>query len=138
MPRMRSVFPVLRDHKTRVAGVDAAAERDLGGLRHVDGHDRRDGGHHLARLLLVEVEDAREHPRLAGVDLALMRALGDQQLEILGGADLLELRPRVDPEQPQHGVRCRVQQLDQRVESGAEPLSGRATRRAVPSACTIA
>jgi len=50
----------------------------------IDGDDRRDWGHHLAGLLLVQVEDARQHPRLARVDLPAGVGLGDQALELVG------------------------------------------------------
>ena len=62
---------VVLDHdQARVAGGDAAPQRRLDRLGGIDGDHRRDRRHHLARLLLVQVEDAAEHPRLAGVERA--------------------------------------------------------------------
>ena len=61
---------VLGDEQARVARGDAAAQGGLDVLGGVDGHDRGDRRHDLARLLLVQVEDAGEHPRLARVELA--------------------------------------------------------------------
>ena len=55
-------------------------------LRDVERDDRRDRRHHLARLLLVQVEDAAEHARLAGVDVPAGVGLGDQALELVGRA----------------------------------------------------
>ena len=59
---------VLDHNQACVTGRDAAAKRLLDRLVGVDGHDRRNRGHHLANLLLVQVEDAAEHPGLAGVE----------------------------------------------------------------------
>ena len=85
------VVLVLGDDEPRVAGGDAAAQRGLDVLGQVDGHDRRRGRHDLARLLLVQVEDAGEHPRLAGVELAAGERLLDQHLELLGRLALVEV-----------------------------------------------
>ena len=87
---------VLGHDEARVAGADAAPQRRLDVVGDVDGDDRRDRRHHLARLLLVQVEDAGEHPRLARVELAAELRLGDQQLEVLGRAALVQLGGRVD------------------------------------------
>ena len=53
--------------------------------RDVDRHHGRDRRHHLARLLLVQVEDAVEHLRLARVELPAGCAARDQHAQLLGG-----------------------------------------------------
>ena len=75
---------VLGDDQARVARRDAAPQRGLDVVGDVDRHDRRDRRHDLARLLLVQVEDAGEHARLARVQVAARVALGDDRLELLG------------------------------------------------------
>jgi hypothetical protein len=45
------------------------------------------------------VEYAGEHAGLAWVELAAARTAGDDQLEVLGRGDLLELGLRVDSDQ---------------------------------------
>ena len=85
--------------------------------------------HHLPRLLLVQVEDAREHPRLARVELAAAAALGDQQLEVVGGRGLVELRLGVHADRPQHRVGHGVERPDERLEGHPEQLE-RARRAA--------
>ena len=62
---------VVLDHdQPGVSRGDAALQRLLDGLRGVHRDHRRDRRHHLTRLLLVEVEDAGEHPGLAGIEHA--------------------------------------------------------------------
>jgi len=78
--------------------------------------------HHLARLLLVQVEDARQHSRLARVELTAARAARYQELQVLGGGGLVEIGPRVHPDHPQQRVRGGVQQPDHRVEGDSEPV----------------
>ena len=67
---------VLDHDQAGVARGDAAPQRRLDRLGGIDRDDRRDRRHHLARLLLVQVEDAAEHPRLAGVERAAQPASG--------------------------------------------------------------
>ena len=106
---------VLGDEQARVAAETHSAQRGLDVLGDVDRDDRRDRRHHLARLLLVQVEDAREHPRLARVDLPARLGLGDQALELIGGA-AAALDAHVDAEQPQHPVGDGGQRDDERAE----------------------
>jgi hypothetical protein len=114
--------PLLRHDQARVPRVDRLPQRGLGRLGYVDGHHRRDRRHHLSRLLLVQVEDAREHPRLARVQLPAALAARDDQLQVLGRADVLELRARVNADQPEDPVRSRVERPDQGVEDTPEQL----------------
>ena len=66
-----AVAVVLLGHKQAgVAARDADLQRALDVVVRVDGHYGGDRRHHLACLLLVQVEDAGEHPGLAGVDVA--------------------------------------------------------------------
>ena len=90
-------------------------------LGDVDGDDRRDRGHHLASLLLVQVEHARQHPRLARVDLPAGMGLGDQALELIGRA-ALPLVGHVDPEQSQNAIGHGREHDDHRVEQDPERL----------------
>ena len=73
----------------------SAVSTRLGG---VDRDHRRDRRHHLARLLLVQVEDAAEHARLAGVERAALAGAVDDLLQVLGGVVLFEVL-RVDAEE---------------------------------------
>ena len=84
-------------------------------LGDVDRDDRRDRRHHLARLLLVQVKDAGEHARLAGVDVPAGVGLGDQALELIRRA-AAPLEAHVDAEQPQDPVGDRGQRDDERME----------------------
>ena len=81
---------VLGDDQPRVAGGDAAPQRRLDVFGQVDRDDRRDRRHHLARLLLVQVEDAAEHAGLARVELAARARLADQDAQLLGRRALLD------------------------------------------------
>ena len=94
---------VFGHHQAGVAAGDRGAQRRFDVLGDVDRDDRGDRRHHLAGLLLVEVEDAPQHAGLAGVDLAPGVGLGDQQLELLRGARVA-LLAHVDAEQAQHPV----------------------------------
>ena len=110
---------VLDHHQAGVAGGDAAAQRRLDRLVVVDRDHRRDRRHHLARLLLVEVEDAAEHPRLAGVEAALLGPAGDDQAELLGRGFVGVLG--VDPQHPlDQQDRRDVGGDDQRAQDAAE------------------
>jgi hypothetical protein len=71
-----------------MAGVDASAHGRLSRLGHINSHHGRDRSHHLAGLLLVEMKDAGEHVRLTEVDLSARVRLGDDPLELVGGATL--------------------------------------------------
>jgi len=104
-----------------VARRDALAQRRPHVLCDVDGLDGGDRRHHLTRLLLVQVEDAAEHPRLAGVDVPAGVGLGDQALELIGRA-AAALDAHVDAEQAQDAVGDRRQRDDQRPEEDAEEL----------------
>ena len=79
----------------------SAVSTRLGG---VDGDHGRDRRHHLARLLLVQVEDAAEHPRLAGVEGAAVLGAVDDLLQVLGGVVLFEV-VGVDAEEADDRVR---------------------------------
>ncbi len=74
---------LLGHHQPRVAAGDAQPQRPLHVLGDVDRHHGGDRRHHLTGLLFVQVEDAREHPRLARVDVPARVGLGDQLLELL-------------------------------------------------------
>ena len=83
---------VVLDHdQAGVAGGDAAAKRLLDRLVGVHRHDGRDRGHHLARLLLVEMEDAAQHPRLAEVEDPAGGRAPDDLLQVLRGVLLLDV-----------------------------------------------
>ena len=110
---------VLDHHQAGVAGGDAAPQRRLDRLVGVDGDDRRDRRHHLARLLFVEVEDARQVARFIGVEATLPGAAGDDQAQLLGRGllDVLDVDPQhpFDQEDGRH-----VGRDDQRAEDAAE------------------
>ena len=96
MPRTRSWFSssvtssrVWPEEMQRRSAVSTSSDD-------VDGDDRRDRRHDLARLLLVQVEDALEHPRLAGVERAAGLRLGDEEAQLLRALALVELGVRVD------------------------------------------
>ena len=114
---------VVLDHdQAGVAGGDAAPQRRLDRLRGVDGDHRRDRRHHLARLLLVQVEDAGEVPGLARVEATALGAARDQQPQLLRRG-LLGDRVRVDAEEhADDPVGRPVGGEDQRVQGGAEEL----------------
>ena len=129
-PLIRSVFPSSVTTSRVWPRRDAAAQRRLDVLRRVDGDDRRYRGHHLARLLLVQVEDAGEHAGLARVERAAVRALRDQQLQLLGVLRLVELGARVGAQQAEDPVRHRVQgaprpAASRRRRTGGRPRSAR-------------
>jgi hypothetical protein len=90
---------VLHDNQPVVSRRDAEVERIGDGGGRIDGDHRRDRRHHLAGLLLVEVEDAAQHRRLPWVEFASHSGLGDQQLEVLGGRLLLVELFRPDTEE---------------------------------------
>ena len=93
-------------------------------LGDVDRDDRRDRRHHLARLLLVKMEDAGQHLRLADVELAARLGLGDQPLELLGRA-VRGLGVGIDAEPAQHPLRGGVEREDERPEDDDEGPHGR-------------
>ena len=131
IPLTRSRVVVLDHDQPRVAGGDAAPQRGLDALGDVDGDHRRDRRHHLARLLLVEVEDAAEHPRLAGVEGAAELGAVDDLLQVLGGVALFDVG-RVDAEEADDRVGDRRSAPSSPGPSPARnQLSGRETRRAV-------
>ena len=90
------------------------------------------GRHHLAGLLLVQVEDAPQHPGLARVELPAGVGLGDQALELVGRA-AAGLLAHVDPEHPQQARGDRGDRDDHRPEQDAEALqrAGDAARDAL-------
>ena len=111
----------LGHHQPRVAAGDAQLQRGLDVLGDVDRDDGRDRGHHLARLLLVQVKDAREHARLAEVDVPAGVGLGDQALELVRRA-AAPLVAHVDAEQAQDAVGDGRQRDDERTKQHAERL----------------
>src|SRR3954453_12416232 len=108
---------VLGHDEPRMARGHAAAQGGLDVLGGVDRHDRRDRRHDLPRLLLVQVEDAREHPRLARVERA---GRGDERLELLGRVALLGDPVRIDADPAQDPVTDAGQDEDERREQPAE------------------
>ncbi len=124
MPSNAVGVPVLDDDQPVVPGGDAEVERLRDGRRRIDRDDRRDRRHHLARLLLVQVEDAAEHPGLARVEFASHRRLGDQHLEVLGGRLLLVELFRPDTEEADHAVGQPGQRDGERSREPAEPVQG--------------
>ncbi len=113
------VWPLETHSRSAVSTSAEAVERD----------DSRDRRHHLARLLLVQVEDAGQHPGLARVEVPAGVGLGDQPLELVGRA-AVPLLGHVHAEQPQNPVRDRRHDRDQRLEGDLE----RAQRAARPGA----
>ena len=83
--------------------------------------DRGDRRHDLAGLLLVQVEDASQHPGLAGVEVPAGVGLGDQALELVRGA-AAGLLAHVDPQHPQQARGDRGDRVDHRPEQDREPL----------------
>ena len=73
----------LGHHQARVAARYAQLQGGLHVLGDVDRDHRGDRRHHLARVLLVQVKDAAEHARLAGIQMPAGVGLGDQALELL-------------------------------------------------------
>ena len=69
----------------------------------------------------MQVEDAREHPRLARVYVATRIGLGDQPLELIRRASAA-LDAHVDAEQAQDAIGDCRQGDDQRPEEDAEEL----------------
>ena len=116
------VVLVLRDHQARVAGGHAAAQGGLHVLRQVDGHDGGRRRHHLARLLLVQVEDAGEHAGLARVELAAGQRLLDEHLELLGRLALLQPARRLHAHHAEDRVGRAVEDDDERVEDAGEEV----------------
>ncbi len=111
------------DDEPGVAGGDAELQRGLDVTGDVDGDDGGAGGHHLAGLLLMQVEDAGEHPRLAGVEVAAGVGLGDQALELIGGA-AAGLVAHVDSEHLEDPRGDCGDRADDGAEEDAEPLQG--------------
>ena len=102
-----------------MAGADAAAECLLDRFVGVDRDDRRDRRHHFAGLLLVQVEDAAEHPGLPGIERAAAGRRLDDLAQVGAGVLLVQV-PRVDAEEPNDRVRCVVEQVGERRAQGAE------------------
>src|SRR5919106_161464 len=100
-------------------------QRRLDVLGEVDRDDRRRRRHHLPRLLLVQVEDAGEHPGLAGVELAAGERLLDEDLELLGRLALYQAPAGPHAEYAQDRVRGAVEQHDERMEHPREQLQPR-------------
>jgi hypothetical protein len=95
---------VVLDHdQAGVAGGHAALEGILDGLARVYRHDGRDRRHHLTRLLLVQMEDARQMAGLLRIQATSGRRLADDGLDVLLGVLLLEPL-RADTEQPDDRV----------------------------------
>jgi hypothetical protein len=69
----------------------------------------------------VQVEDAGQHPRLAGIELAARHRLLDQHLDLLRRLSLVEV-VRADPDQAQDPVGRRVEQADERAEDLGEEV----------------
>jgi hypothetical protein len=111
---------VLGHRQARVAGRDAAPQRGADVLGDVDGHDRRDRRHDLARLLVVEMKDAREHPRLARVEVTAGVRVGDDRAHLLGARALLEVGVALDAQRSQQRARCLVEQVDERPHDRVE------------------
>jgi hypothetical protein len=109
----------LGDDEPRMAAGDAQLQCGLDVLRGVDGDHGRNRRHHLARLLLVQMEDARKHPGLAEVDVPAGVRLGDQPLELIRRSAAAFLA-HVDAEHPQDPVGDGRQRDDQRVKQDAE------------------
>ena len=108
----------------------SASSTDLGG---VDGDHRRDRRHHLARLLLVQVEDARRASPPRRGRASRRSRLADDRLHVLGGVLLLELaRAR-----RRTAARSRSRSSSRPTVNGAlrtrNALSGRARAAAVAS-----
>ena len=103
---------------------DAELGRRPGGFGDVDGYDSGERRHYLARLLLVEFEDTREHQRLVGSELSALERLGDQQLQVLRRAALLERGGRIDAKQPQDRVRGPIERGHEGSKSPCEPVQG--------------
>ena len=112
---------VLGDHQPRVPGGDAQLQRGLHVLRQVDRDHRRDRRHHLARLLLVQVEHAGEHARLAHVEMPAGVGLGDQSLELIRRA-AAAFEVHVHAHQPEDPSGDGRQPEDERPEHHAERL----------------
>ena len=115
IPRIWSSSSILDNDQPRVAGGDGSTQRVSDRLGDVDGHDRRNRRHHLARLLLVQVEDAGQHLGLADVELTASLRLGDEPLELLGRA-VRGLGVGIDAEPAQHPLRGGVEREDERPE----------------------
>jgi hypothetical protein len=105
-----------------VAGADAAPQPGLDRVVAVHRHERGSRRHHLARLLLVQVEHALEHVRLVGVQLAVALAAPDQHAQLLCGRRLA-VAFDLDPQNPaDHEVGGVVQRPDHGMQPDAEPL----------------
>ena len=84
------------------------------------------------------MKDARQHARLARVDVPAGVGLGDQALQLIGRA-AAALAAHVDAEQAQDAVGDGRQRDDERDGTATlKARSGRATRRATASARSIA
>ena len=79
---------VLGDEQARMAGRHAPPQPLADGCGDVDRDDRGNRRHHLSRLLLVQVEDARQHVRLTGVDLTARLRESDDPFELVRCAAL--------------------------------------------------
>ena len=81
-----------------------AAQRDLDGVIDVDRHNRGDRRHHVARLVLVQLEHSREHVRFAGIQSSMRAAVFDERAEV-SHRHALGL-PDVDATQQSHLSMC--------------------------------
>ena len=121
---------VLGDRQAGVAGADAAPQRGLDVVGDIDGDDRRDRRHHLAGLLLVQVEDAGEHRRLVRFEHAALLDSRIRRLSSSGEPPRAIRRVGIDAEHTEHRVGGGAEHDDERVEEDAEPLQRRATTAA--------
>ena len=134
-PRTRSRSSPSVTTQSRMPGGDAQLQRGLHVLGDVDRHDRRDRGHHLTGLLLVQVKDAREHACLPRVEVPAGMGLGDQALELIRRAAARCSRFMSTPSSLRIRVGNRRQAEDDRAEQDAERpaaagrCGGRPTRR---------
>ena len=100
---------------------DAALQRGLDVLGDVDRDDGRDRRHHLAGLLLVEVEDPAEHAGLARIQVPALHRLADDELQLLGVLGLLGDGVGIDAQHVQDPVGDEGQRRDEgREEQPAE------------------
>jgi hypothetical protein len=106
-----------------IAGIALAAHDVPHLVRRRLARERDDLGtraHDVARLLLVEVEDAGEHRRIGLVELAALGRLGHQEAQLVRRVHVLELRHRLDLHHAQQDVRRSVQDPDRRIADARE------------------
>ena len=94
----------------------------LDGVRDVDRDDGGDRRHHLAGLLLVQMEDTVQHLGLAWIQIPTRTTPSDQALQLLG-AHRLQITFDLDPQDPRDDeVRRLVEHPYNGVENDSEPL----------------